>query len=62
MEVSETRERTRILTNLLDSDDLFRVIVHAFVDSAERAGAELLEDGILASRVIARDHGYRRRT
>ena len=50
-----------ILTNLLDSDNLFRVIMHSFVDSAEGAGTELLKDGILTSRVIARDHGYWRR-
>ena len=46
------------LTDLLDGDDLLCVVVHALIDRAERAGAELLEDGVLTRRVIAGHHWY----
>lgn len=48
-------------TNLLDSNDLLRVVMHALVNSTEATCAELLKDGVLTGGVSGRDHRNDRR-
>lgn len=46
---------------MLDGNDLLRIVVHSLVHRAKASGTELLEDGILACRIVVRRHRDGRR-
>ena len=55
-QTTEARSGSWAVTYLLDRDDLLGLVMDSLVHSAEAAGAEFLQERILAGGVIA---GYR---